>query len=58
MLNFLCDDINGVIFLTISLREIGLLKTKGLLAVNRRVLREVCKMLRMKALHEQRLNVE
>ncbi len=30
----------------------GLLKTKGLLAVNRRVLREVCKMLRMKALHE------
>ena len=35
----------------------GLLKTKGLLAVNRRVLREVCKALRMKALHEQRLNV-
>lgn len=35
----------------------GLLKTKGLLVVNRRVLREVCKMLRMKVLHEQRLNV-
>ena len=35
----------------------GLLETKGLLAVNRRVLREVCKALRMKVLHEQRLNV-
>lgn len=35
----------------------GLLKTKGLVAVNRRVLREVCKALRMKVLHEQRLNV-
>ena len=35
----------------------GLLKTKGLLAVNRRVLREVCKALKMKVLHEQRLNV-
>lgn len=29
-----------------------LLKTKGLLAVNRRVLREVCKALRIKVLHE------
>ncbi len=28
----------------------GLLKTKGLLAVNRRVLREFCKVLSMKAL--------